>query len=360
MATGPGFAGPFNVYTPNWAASGRLAVAYSRNVKSFPWLKAIQMIESPKPQGYYLKISPQEAARVVQLQDYAWIFGSERPMHPEGMEQFQYVSFQVNRRDYGFALDEDTEKTAEWDIAEEHAKIHAAKAMTARTIEIITALTTVANWQTAADIDLSSNHTSTATALTGGQLDQGTSTNPYIKKFIDRAQVLIDLDTLGTVKPDQLHMIMNPHTAYLLAESAEIHDYLKGSPDAMHEIRTGSSPNARYGPGLPSAIYGMDVIVDNTVRGTTRKNSAGTMTKAYAFPDQQIAIVARPGELEGVYGTPSWSTIVWFWYRDEMTLERFQDSRNRRMDYHLVDAGIPQIVSPLSGYLLTAATSVAS
>lgn len=359
MATGPGFPGALNGYIPNWAASGRLAVAFSRNVKTFPWLKAIQMVESPKNQGYYLKLTAQEAARVVQHQDYAWGWGQERPQHPEGLESFNFLPFIAQRQDYGFNLDDDTERQSEWDVAEEHAKIHAAKAMTDRSIKIIEVATNTANWQTSADPDLSSNHTASATAFVGGQLDLGTSTSPYIKKFIDKASVLIQLDTLGTVAADQMHMIMNPNTARLLAESAEIHDYLKGSPDAMHEIRTGSTPNARYGPGLPSTIYGMDIVVDNTVRVTSRKGAA-TLTKAFAFPDQTIAIFSRPGELEGVYGTPSWSTLTWFWYRDEMTLERFKDAENRRTKFHVVDTGVPVLTSPLAGYLLTSATSVAS
>lgn len=358
MATGPGFPGSGNAYVPNWAASGRLAVAYSRNVKTFPWLKAIQMVESPKNQGLYLKLTAQEAARVVQPQDYAWNWGSPRPMHMEGLESFNYVPFLTERKDYGFSMDEDTDKQAEWDIAEEHAKIHAAKAMTCRSLLLTQVATTVTNWQTTADPDLSANHTGTATAFAGGTLDSGTSTNPYIKKFFDKAQVLIQLDTLGTVQADQMHAMMNPNTARLLAESAEIHDYLKGSPDAMHEIRTGSSPNAKYGPGLPSAVYGMDIIVDNTVRVTSRKGA--TLAKSFSFPDQTILITSRPGELEGVFGTPQWCTLVWFWYRDEMTLERFQDAKNRNTDYHVVDCGVAQLTSPLSGYLLTSATSVAS
>lgn len=358
MATGPGFPSPFNVYVPNFAASGRLSVAFSRNAKKFPWLKAIQMVESPKTQGLYLKLTAQEAARVVQLQDYAWNWGSPRPMHAEGLESFNYIPFLTERKDYGFNLDEDTDKQAEWDVAEEHAKIHAAKAMTARTMKIIEVATTVANWQTAADPDLSASHTGTATAFAGTTLDSGTTTTIPVKKFIDKAQNLIMLDTLGTVQADQMHMIMNPDTARLIAESAEIHDYIKSSPDAMHEIRTGSSPNATYGPGLPSTLYGMDVIVDNTVKVTSRKGA--TLAKAWAFPAQTVLITSRPGELEGVFGTPSWSTLTWFWYRDDMTLERFQDPINRLTRFSVVDCGIPVLSSPLAGYLLTSATSVAA
>lgn len=363
MATGPGYPGNLNAYIPNWAASGRLAAAFSRNPKTFPLPNYIQMIESPKNQGYYLKLTAQEAARVASVNDYLWNWGAEAPESPDGLESFDYVSFLTSRYKNGFFLDDDTERTAEWDIAEQHAKIHAQKAMTIRANLVHSVLTNANNWKTNANSglqdqtsDLTQDHTGTASAYAGGYLDQGTSTSPYIKIFLDKARVLIDQDSLGTVQSDQVQVVMNPRTARLLAESAEIHDYLKGSPDAMHEIRTGSSPNAKYGPGLPSAIYGVGIVVDNTVIVTSRKGA--TLAKGYSFPDQTIAVVSRVGDLEGVYGTPTWSTLVWMWYRDEMTLERRQDAENRRIKYRVVQCGVPILTSPITGYLLTSATSV--
>lgn len=362
MATGPGFAGQLNAYIPNWAASGRLAAAFSRNPKSFPLPKYYQLLESPKHTGYYLKITAQVAARVGNISDFLWNWGAEQPKSPDGIESFMYVPFTASRYKNGFYLDDDTERTAEWDVAETHAKMHAQLAMTIRTNLCHTVLTNANNWKTNADgglqdqtSDMTADHTGTASTFVGGFLDQGTSLNPYIKIFMDKARIAIDKDSLGVVESDQLQVVMNPDTATLLAESAEIHDYLKGSPDAMHEIRTGSSPNAIYGPGLPSTVYGMKIVVDNTVIIGSRKGA--TLNKSYSFPDQTIAIVSRVGELEGPYGTPTWTTLVWVWYRDEMTLERKMDPDNRRINYRIIQAGIPILVSPITGWLLTSATS---
>lgn len=357
MATGPGFPSATNTFIPNWEASGRLAVQYTRNVKDFQLNKWVQLVQSPKVTGYYLKMSAQEAARVAHGNDYLWSWDSVRPMHPEGLESFNFLPFSVKRYDYGFNLGTDTVDQADWNVAEQHARIHAAKGMTHRTIRAITALTTTTNWNTTADPDLAADHFGTATALAGGYLDQGTAVAPLLKKALDKIAVKIDLDTLGTVRPDQLHVIFNPNTARLLAESPEIHEYIKGSPAALDEIKTGTSPNARYGPGLPSSIYGYKVIVENTMKVTSRKGE--TLVKAYAFPDQTIAVAARPGELEGVVG-PSFSTMTLFWYRDEMTLERFEDPKNRLMEYHVTDCTAEILTAPASGYLITSATSVAS
>lgn len=358
MATGPGFPSATDVFVPNWEASGRLAVGYARNVKDFAVNKYVQLVKSPKVRGYWMKLTAQEAARVVSTNDYVWSWAQERPLRPDGLESFNLNEFTVTRYDYGFNLDHDTIEQAEWEVAEQHAKIHAAKAMTARTINVLSAITTTSNWQTSNDADMTSNHTNTATSLAGGQFDKGTSVTPYIKIGLDKIAAQILLDTLGTVTPDKLQVIINPNQARLWAESPEIHDYIKGSPAAIDEIRTGSSPNARYGPGLPSQIYGYPILVEPTVKVTSRKGA--TLSKSFAFPDQQVAVVARVGELEGVYGMPSFSSVSLFWYKDEMTLERFDDPKNRRAEYHVVDAYTAVVTSPLSGYLVTSSTSVAS
>ncbi len=78
------------------------------------------------------------------------------------------------------------------------------------------------------------------------------------------------------------------------------------------------------------------------------------------MPDQQMLVVARPGTLEGVYGAPDFSTATIFWYEDEMTLETFDDPKNRLTEGHLVENTAEILTSPLSGFLVTSSTSVAS
>jgi len=358
MATGPGFASGSSTFVPSFDASGRLIIGYSRNAKKFNLPKWAQMVQSPRNVGFYLKLSPQEAARVVTTQDYIWPDGNVRPMNVDGVEQFNFLEFRTTRFNYGFTLGEMAAEQADWPIVEQHSQIHAAKLMTSRTIRSLSQLTTVANWQLAADPDLSADHTATATALAGGFLDQGTSTAPFLKKALDKIAVQINLDTLGVVTPDMLHVIVNPNCARLLAESSEIHEYIKGSPAALDEIRSGTSPNAKYGPGLPSSVYGYPFIVENTVKVTSRKGA--TLAKSFAMPDQTLIVVSRVGELEGVYGAPSFSTLTIFWYKDELTLERFDDPKNRLVEGHCVENTAEILTSPLSGYLVTSATSVAS
>jgi hypothetical protein len=354
--TGPGFPSPTDTYVPSFDASGRLIIGYSRNATTFPFPRYWQYISSPRNRGYFLKLSPQEAGRVVTPQEYEWHGGAVRPFHADGVEQFNYIEFTTHRYDYGFTLDYMGSQQADWPIVDQHSQIHAAKMMTNREVRGIAAWNVASAWQTTADPDLSANHTATATALVGGQLDLGTSAAPYIKKAMDKIAVLIGLDTLGVVPQSALMFVINPNQARLWAESSEIHEYIKGSYWAQQEILQGLQPNNKY--GLPSSIYGYQIIVDDTVQITSRKGA--TLTKVWAFPDQVVLCVSRVGGLQGVFGGPSFSTLTFFYYVDESTLERFDDPKNRLTEGHVVENGIEVVTSPLSGYFLTASTSVAS
>ena len=349
-----------NTFVPQWDASGKLAIGFSRNAKQFPLMKWAQLIQSDKNVGYYLRLDMSESVRVVDPTDYAWSRGSEAPHGEDGLSGFFLTEFRTNRNAYPCPIDADAVDQADWDVKLALVQTQASKLMTSRTVRMLAELSKTANFTVAGSVDpeMSADHTGTATAFAGGYLDQGTTSQGYIKKFFDKASVLINMDTNGVVVPSQLQALMNPNTARLLAESPELRDYIKSSPAAEHEIRTGSSPNATYGPGLPSSLYGIPIVVDNTVRITSKKKDA--LVKGFAFPDQTVALISRVGELEGNIKTPNYSTATIFWYRDEMTIEEKYDADNRRYLYRIVEDTKEIITCPLSGYLLTAATSVAS
>jgi hypothetical protein len=356
MPLGPGFPSSTNVFVPALEASGRLTIGYSRNVDRFHLPRYCRYTQTQQTVGLYMKLSAQEAARVVTQQDYEWPDGQPRPMHANGLESFNMLEFRCHRYDYGFTVGWLTKQQAEWPIVEQHSQIHAAKCMTARTERVLKVATNVANWQTTADPDMSANHTATATALAGGQFDLSTSTNLYIKKALDKVAALINLDTLGTVESSQLHVIINPNQARLWAEAPEIHEYIKGSYHAKEEITEGLQPNNKY--GLPSSIYGYPIVVENCVKVSSRKGAANT--KVFAMPDQQVLIVARPGGLEGVYGAPDFSTLTMFYHGSEMELETFDMPIDRLTSGHVTENCAEILTSPISGYLITASTSVAS
>lgn len=353
--TGPGLPGPTNVFVPNLESSGRLIIGYSRNVKKFTFPKYVQYVESDRLVGLYMKLSPQEAGRVITTQEFDWPDGQVRPMHEDGLEYFNFVEFRCKRSDFGFNIGWLTHEQAEWDVVEQHSQIHAAQAMTYRTYDGLTTATTASNWTVAGgtDGDLSADHTATASTIVGGYLDQGTSTAPLFKNALDYIADLICQDTLGVVDQDQLHVVFNPKCARLLAASPEIHEFIKGSYWAKEELNRGLGPNNQF--GLPTQLYGYDIIVEKCVRVTSRKGA--TLAKSYAMPNQTMLVLARPGSLEGVYGAKSFSALTYFWHKHELTLQSFSDPRNELTEGHVQQLGTTAVTSPLAGYLVTTAFS---
>jgi hypothetical protein len=366
---GPGYPSSTAVFVPNWEASGRLAIGYSRNANQFHLPKYAEYRESDQSVGLYLKLTAQEAARVVTTQEFEWPDGQVRPLHEDGLESFQFLEFRTHRYDYGFRVGYMTRNQAAWPLVEWHKEIHAAQCMTARTIRMLSVLTTSTNWTiagtgssgTGTEYDMSSDHTGTASALAGGYLNLGTSSAPYIKIAFDKIEALVNLDSLGTVERDKMMCMINTNQARLWAESSEIHEYIKGSYWAKEELAEGLQPNNKY--GLPSSIYGMKILVENCVRVTSRKGA--TLAKSLAMPDQTAVFVSRIGGLDGApvkggKASPSFTTATMFWYEDEMTSEDFDDPKNRLTEGHITENTSEQLTSPISGYYLTSTTSVAS
>ncbi len=356
MATGPGFpSGAPNTYVPP-DVSGRLRIGFSRNAKSFHLPKYVQYTEMPNMTGYYLKMTSQEAARVVNTLDFVWPDGQPDRSDDSGTESFTFVPFATERKSYKFRLGDLSTKQAVWPIIEQHSQIKAAKCMTARTVRMLTTATTTTNWAASGDPDnLSANHYDTATSIAGGKFDVGTSTAPYLKIGLGYIADLVNQDTLGVVdsEPDKFHVVINPKEARLWAKSAEIHDYIKGSYWAQEEILKGNHPNGKY--GLPSSIYGYNVIVENAVRVTSRKGV--TRASGYCMPDGKVLVVSRTGGMEGIYGAPSFSTLSMFWYQDEMTVETRHDDWDKLTYGRVVENTQEVVTAPASGYLVTSSSA---
>jgi hypothetical protein len=53
---------------------------------------------------------------------------------------------------------------------------------------------------------------------------------------------------------------------------------------------------------LPDVLYGLPVVVEDTVRVSTRKGAA-TVTKGYVMTDGDVMFVSRPGGIKGMEPT---------------------------------------------------------
>lgn len=320
-----------NTFVPSHEASGKLVVDYSRNVKKFAVNDYTKIVTAPQSVGYYLKCTIDEGGRVISdtALESLWQDGENAPGGRDGTGEHEYKAFTTQRRVFPFTLGDKAVNQATWDIVAQNAQRQAQKAMTVRTMLALNAVLTTGNHISTHVMDIS--------AMTGntGTWAASTSNRQDIHRSLDMARDQIILDSLGAIEDDELILVINPTLARQIAECQEIVEYLKGSPDALAQVKgelRGSNQNARF--GLPNSLYGVELRVEKTVRVTSRKRA--TSAKSYVLPTATPFMVARPGSLEGTYGAPSFSAITGFMY-EEMTTETKKDKDNRRTSGRIVE-----------------------
>lgn len=343
----PQFPSGSNTFIPDHDGSGRLTVDFSRNPKKFAIAEYAQIVKPKKTIGYYLKMTVEEAGRIINtdLADFAWPDGAEAPKSNDGTESFEYVAFRCGRYAFDYVLGDLTVEQASWDIKGQHARLKAQQAMTARTQKAMTLIQTAGNWD--------ATHTAVVSAISGntGNWAASTTARQDIKRSLNYAANLILKDTLAAVDVNDLMVGMSPETAKAIAETQEIVDHIKGSPDALAQVR-GELPGKNAIFGLPDKLYGFPIVVEKTVKVTNRKGA--TRAASYVCDSGKPFMVSRPGGLEGVADAPNFSTVVQFLY-EEMTVEDKNDTDNRRVKGRVVENYVIALVAPVSGFLFTSA-----
>jgi hypothetical protein len=326
-----------NTYVPSFDATGHLVVAFSRDPKKFPLNSYITLCPVKKDTGYYLRVTAEVAARVINgdlLREFVWHDGDDAPTGDWGNESFEFKQYATTRYAPGFRIGYKANEQADWRILALHSEFAAQLAMTMRTIRVQTALTTSGNYET--------GHSDTATNWGGGFFSAGTSTDPIVKEAFNAMAKKIHLASLGAVSPKDLVVIMNPTLADAIGRSQEVHAYLQGTPDSLAQVR-GDRPSQNGKWGLPDHLYGYPIIIEDSVRVTSRKGAA--KTAGFVQSDNDLFMVARPGGLTSVAGGPSWSSVQIFAY-EEMTVESKDDADNRRIKGRVVDDYDVQVVAP--------------
>lgn len=339
------YPGNASTYVPE--LTQKLVVDYSRSIDKFPLNRYCQIVPVEKQVGYYPNITREEAGRIMQTdgKNFAWPDGMDRPLHVGESESFEFLPYGTKRYDLGVPLGKLAEGQAAFNIKAHHAGMKAEQAMRLRTQKIVTAATTAGNWDSA--------HTSAVSSISGvsGKWDVSTTSRKDIKRSLDYAAELVVTNTLNGVDPKDLILVMSMGLARKISVSQEIVDYIKGSPDALDQIR-GEGRNAMF--GLPDKLYGIDVVIENTVKVTSKKGA--TKAASAILPDTTPFLCSRVGGLvsERASEAPSFSTLVCF-MKEEMTTEEFDDTKHRRIELHVVEDYDVRLVAKISGFLFTAA-----
>lgn len=355
MTTTAQYPSASNVFIRDHAASGKLVVDFARNPKDFAINKYIQIVPVKKSQGLYLKMTVEQRARLQQadLSNFIWADGQPGAEGNDNTESFLWEVFKTERYNFPTLLGDKTVDQADWEIVSQYSSINAQLAMTARTQLAITAMTNAASYATTHKLDITATGAGGYTSITGnsGTWAQSTSARQDIKRSLNVAAETILKDTLNGVRLENLILVVSPACARAMAESQELVDYLKHSPEALAQIR-GELPGSNVMFGLPDKLYGFPVVVEATYKVATKKGATATPTAI--LPAATPFMCARPGGLEGVANAPTFSTGVLFEY-EAMTVETLKDTPNRRQILRVVDDIGAYVVAPVSGVLFSGA-----
>jgi hypothetical protein len=339
--------GGLNTYVPstNALATGALQVEFTRAVNTFPITKYAQIVPVNQMTGYYLRLDSDDNVRITDINAFQWPLGNDRPVG--STNQHDFVQFACARFAYPFYIPNETVKQAAWDVVAQHARAKAQLAMTGRCVRAATALTGSAAVTAFTAVG---NYAATGTASPGGNVWTTSSSN-IIQKGIQGALRAISLATGGAVRAEyDVMMVISPTVANLLSSTPEVRDYVKNYPAAMPFLQ-GSDTFAMY--GLPPNLFGVQVVVDDSVRVTTRKGASST-TRSYIYGNSAV-FVSRPGGLIGVEGSTSFSTCQVMAFED-MTVENWDDPKDRRIEGRVIDNSTVELVAPVSGYLVADVT----
>lgn len=332
-----------NVFVRDHDASNKMVIDFARNVKKFAVNQYAQIIPVKKTAGLYLEMTVEEAGRILytDMRDRLWFDGQPAPEGNDGSESFQWKPFATRRYAFAFLLGDLTIEQATWNILAQHSSIKARQAMTARTQLVITAATTSANY--------AASHYKDVTGISGnsGTWAASTTARQDIKRSLNvMAEQILD-DTLAAIEMDDLILVISSALAHQIAECQEIVDHIKGSPDALAQVR-GELPNGNVMYGLPEKLYGFPVVVEKTRKVTSKKNATRAVSQVLAAATPFMC--ARPGGLVGVADAPNFSTHVLF-AQEEMTVETLRDAPNRRTQGRVVENVAAAVVAPATGGL---------
>lgn len=348
MTANTKFFSPTNAYLPVPTSQ---VIAYTRQPSDFAMNRYVQYVGHEAPTGIYWTMDRDQPVRVVSVRDFSWAPGADAPTGHHNLSRFTTTEFRCEREAVPFTLDLETVQ-----LAQKHGKVDpvawesmqtASQLMTLRARKIWSLLDTSGSFPTV-NVD-------SATTLGGGKFDAGTSTAPYFQQGILEMARRINLQTNGVARPSDCMLILNPTDAIDIGKSAEMHDYMKGSPFA-HPMITGQTnpmgPHPNYLWGLPSHVAGVEIVVENTPYVSTRMiedESATAGTRAYVKASDSATMVYRPGGMDGVPGSKSFSTIQMFYYKYEMAVMTKTDDWNQKIQGLVVDWNVFKVVAGHTG-----------
>lgn len=339
---------PTNTYPPSWDATGQV-IAFIRNPNAFRLNEYCKFRPATTMQGLYLYLDGNQGARVVSEAEFDWADGNERPKGHDQLAEFRFMPYICQRKDYPYTVGNLTRKQCPWQLEAAQAAMSMQIAMTLRTMRVMTLLETAANW---------GDMTDDANDINGGNGPwDGADTNNYaIRKTFNAVVLKVNESTNGMVKSSQLRCVIAPDTAKAMGESKEMADYVKNSywaRDTLEGKLAGSNPNLEY--NLPPICYGVQIVVEDAVKVTSRKGAATVAKSRVKNANSAVfcsMVDGLPGDQVGQFPVPNFSTFQVFHYEGLLRVQSFEDTVNERLSGHVVENFTEAMVAPGAGFLV--------
>lgn len=334
-----------NVFVPK--VTENLIVDYSRNWKDFPVNMLATTTPVDQPIGYFQRISPDSQARDGALETNIWYPGSPRPVQTNNQHEFDFVKFFCQPYSKTAVVPYAVQKNASYDVEAKYARDLANKLMLQRARKFYSVLSDSNNHL--------SGHVDTAANWGGaGTWSTSSTTNRYIQKSLMAVARKIVKDSVNSgVKLSDLFLVIGPEMADLMARSPEISDYIKGAGQAAApylEFKLWAEQNALY--GLPQVLYGMKVVVDETVSDTAKIGETSNKTFLPGTSSAYV-ITKKNWQNESPIATQFSSIHFFVDKNDEMKTEVFDEPMNRRQIVALTDSWECQLVSRETSAVIT-------
>jgi len=352
------FVGPFNGRLPE--ATGQ-AVWHARKPDEFPLNRYVKYIPTESDLAYYVQLGFDAPVRVYSDEQMAWEDGAKRDqMGEDNGVEYQMIPFRTFRRNRAWTLGyKAIDQTKAFKLKPAHIDTATSQILTNRVNRYSKFITNTANW---------GGNTATANTLNGGRGTWDTaSDNPadpgYNAIFATLQNVAqrLHLATNGMIKPGGLKFVMSPGSAIKMSMTSEIVNYCRESPYSKAILEQGLDPQYQRW-GLPERFKGYEFVVEDAMIVTQQANvndaagSEATTNRTYCFPDGKIVACARPGTLDGTYGTKEYSTLQLYHYGPLLEVEGYDDPENRRVRGH-VSEDTKEVVISATGYLITSVFS---
>lgn len=315
--------GPFNGVLPE--PTGQV-IGFMRDPMKAAYLQYVQEVPAPlKGNGLfrYFVMDPDEAVRLVNLDEYAWGFDDPVPTGKAFQLRGKWDSSNTERYAFPYTLGDRT--VFGWDQAGIPLKmlydrIRLGHAMLHRATRVISAVRAY-SWPAANTADLNTMLGTTGASFglsSGTELDPTTGVpNPnfqIIKKAGNRVMRRLDLLSNNATTGSEFVMVFGPRVAQRVAESGEIVNYLKQQAGARQDLMV---RNGKW--GIPDEYNGWKLVVEDTPRCFIRQKADGSVAdvtvaaqKAYQWDDDKVFFGSRPGGLDGQYGFQNFSTVQLF------------------------------------------------